>query len=208
MSWWFTAAYWASLAAFWTAWYTLIYRPDRRRRRRLPRSKADVPILAYKSAALDLRNGRFLALTNDGGYGVDADARCGMGHRHKSPDLHCRCGFYAMRNADAVVPFGVLLEVELSGRVVVHEDGYRAGHQRVLHIWLGRCGQCMIAAATAVWHRADARWEPLCERCEMSRFDAEIWGQSYTPAHVAEQMGVPCTAGKPPMTTDGPSGRE
>ncbi len=87
---------------------------------------------------------------------------------HPVPEASCTCGFYAMkrrrnskvrslkkrtmlgtvawarrvRHKGPLLPYA-LLEVELLGRVLVHEHGYRAGHQRVMKARLdARCSCC------------------------------------------------------------------
>lgn len=63
---------------------------------------------------------------------------------HEAPDLHCGCGFYAVP-ADVAAQHSadtVDLLVELSGRVIEHETGYRAGHQRVIAIQAEPCPLC------------------------------------------------------------------
>lgn len=74
---------------------------------------------------------------------VEQLARCTRDVTHQAPVLGCSCGFYA-------VPIGVAtprwfedlsvdLLVELSGRVIEHETGYRAQHQRILEVRVNRC---------------------------------------------------------------------
>jgi hypothetical protein len=130
----------------------------------------DMPILAHRAARLQPgRGGMTFASINKSqfhGYitfGVDADATCHCraeypssmsgwmlsGHpypaNHKIvPDLHGDCGWYAVpSDMDAWhAPNTVDLLVELSGRVIEHEQGYRAEHQRVIEIRLPGCWLC------------------------------------------------------------------
>lgn len=127
----------------------------------LTETTADVPIIAYKCAALIWRPGGLFALASYGGFTdsavqTDADARClsrtydfvsgrSRPALHEAPGVSCKCGFYAVRTVDEARAAGyglVTLDVELSGRVVVHERGYRAQHQRVLRVHLPRCWFC------------------------------------------------------------------
>jgi len=67
------------------------------------------------------------------------------GSRHSVvPAVNGRCGWYAVpSDVDAWhEPNTVDLLVELSGRVIEHEKGYRAEHQRVVEIRLPGCWLC------------------------------------------------------------------
>lgn len=102
-------------------------------------------------------------------YGVDERARCQHLMPHASPAEDCTCGFYAMsqavryppwlrratwdyvrRHAPAdqrLLPFRILLDVDLSGTVIVADRGYRAERQRVLRALLDPC--CSICGDQA-----------------------------------------------------------
>lgn len=65
---------------------------------------------------------------------------------HTAPDWSCTCGFYAVPLADPL-PYNtwhVDLLVELSGTVIEHETGYRAGHQRLVEARIPACGLCSL----------------------------------------------------------------
>jgi hypothetical protein len=112
----------------------------------------DEPIRAVKRAVLRYTGeGVTLAATAwEHTYGPDATAVClqppERSHRTPAPDVHCTCGFHALRERRvakvAIFPY-VWLDVELLGRVIVHERGYRAGRQRVLAVLAGSA--CRIA---------------------------------------------------------------
>jgi hypothetical protein len=72
-------------------------------------------------------------------------ASCPSG-MHRAPDERCACGFYALKSVDAVAfmitdlwsktsalePEGIVLgRVELAGKIVEHDQGYRAERARV-----------------------------------------------------------------------------
>jgi hypothetical protein len=134
-------------------------------------STSEIPILAYKVA-------RLIWLPNQGpsfaplnhasfygaqiAYGADADARCLADPTFRSygrsfaptphgpcPSLNCSCGFYACTDLDMLQGGEAILEVELSGRVIVCEHGYRAGHQRVIRAHLRGCFYCGRTPSTA-----------------------------------------------------------
>lgn len=92
------------------------------------------PVRGWKLARLARYDSwTFVPLAGGFPYGVEAVALCVYGHTHRPPDLKCSCGFYAW-NEPREIASGqqVLLEVELYGRVIVAERGYRAEKQRVL----------------------------------------------------------------------------
>lgn len=85
-----------------------------------------------------------------GTFGADAEATCKArlqsvhGHRpHAAPDLRCTCGFYALSHGVDDRPGFALLDVALTGRILVFEQLghrrdttllYRAEHQQVLAV--------------------------------------------------------------------------
>ena len=128
--------------------------------------KEDLPILAHRAARL-----RFAGTdqhwgtvnTSFGTFGVDLKAQCkrrassldfgspfGYPSRpHAAPDAGCECGIYALPPDVQPSYTGaglVTLLVELSGRIIEHEKGYRAGHQRVIECQLPPCPYCRAPA--------------------------------------------------------------
>ena len=65
-----------------------------------------------------------------------AHATCALDD-HDAPDADCSCGFYAVADDTQLWRLGAdepelaVLDVELAGRVIEHDHGYRASHQRV-----------------------------------------------------------------------------
>jgi hypothetical protein len=116
----------------------------------LPERDDDEPIGAFKLANLCWRPGglRLESLN----YGIVherlAEAVCHYRHCTMIPDLDCSCGFYALKDRESARDYGpsyytALLEVELSGRVLVCSDGYRAQWQRILRVEVaGGCYYC------------------------------------------------------------------
>lgn len=148
----------------------------------------DMPILAHRAAYLRFRGdgSPFGAVNTDhGAFGADLAAQChrqrdhmrlGLyraieGHQpHDAPGVDCQCGIYALPpdlESTYTGPNYVTLLVELSGRVIEHEKGYRAGHQRVVECKLPPCPYCarpadwvdvrdgLMVQATCDRHRAD-----------------------------------------------------
>lgn len=116
----------------------------------------EVPVLAFKGASVLFRPGGEFTLKT-GRYpvtAVDTIASCRNDQTHLSPDPNCTCGFYGMVNvADVPTHYGpVLLDVEFSGRVLIHQKGFRAQHQRILEIHCPGCWYCG-AETVAFWLR-------------------------------------------------------
>ena len=90
-------------------------------------------------------------------YDVEAAAVCQLGMDHRAPAWSCTCGFYVMPDEDALVEtwgdarqaHWALLKVEICGRVVEHERGWRAARQVVV----------------------EAQWDDRCQRCNRTRAD-------------------------------------
>lgn len=135
---------------------------------------ADVPIIASKLARLVFAGpGQWSLIAINSGTPILADdtARCvagpGAGTDHESPVLDCTCGFYAVKAnaADVVLGYGggtVPMTVELSGRVIVHESGYRGQYQRVLSVDLP-CPVCGLAATHAYLNPIDRNVWLACD---------------------------------------------
>lgn len=133
----------------------------------VPERNDDEPIGAFKAAALRWEpGGLVLRPCNWTTYLHErvAKARC-----TRTPGPHlldaCTCGFYALKSRDAAVRYGhgVLLEVELSGRVLVCEYGYRAACQRIISVIMpGRCFVCGEPSDTLTYERAT---NELTARC-------------------------------------------
>lgn len=121
-----------------------------------PDADVDEPLRAVKWARIraDPAGGAatLAGLTVGSRYEVEGVAACVRGC--DAPGEGCDCGFYAVRpgSEDAVFdqieglrrrPTSVRLEVEVSGDVLEFEHGYRASHQRVLRVVVGRrCASC------------------------------------------------------------------
>jgi len=82
------------------------------------------------------------------------------GSRHSVvPAVNGRCGWYAVpSDVDAWhEPNTIDLLVELSGRVIEHEKGYRAEHQRVVEIRLPGCWLCGQPSTHALFDTDECR---------------------------------------------------
>lgn len=120
----------------------------------LPHSTVTEPIEAVKYA--QVRLDKYTPFIGGGmavPYPVSATAICGVAPhsagaqlnfakndmdelRHRAPDLECSCGFWAARDITTMGYYnrGWLIHVEFSGRVIEHEEGWRAEHQRVTSV--------------------------------------------------------------------------
>jgi hypothetical protein len=91
------------------------------------------------------------------------------GEPHVAPEVDCSCGFHGvadltvLREVMCVHADMAVLDVDLSGRVVEHELGWRAARQRILGAHFhDRCQQCGEPARVLL---AEGRWRPLCAAC-------------------------------------------
>lgn len=118
------------------------------------------PIKAWRLAELGYANWQFSLqpiLQNSDGLEKEAFAKCNLNNLHFAPNQDCSCGFYSCKDISSLHPFSpfywdrnsapmVLLEVELYGKVIEHERGYRAQYQRVMKVYLsplpGKCFSC------------------------------------------------------------------
>lgn len=124
---------------------------------RYPHNRESMPILAGRMAYLVVLDGKvkFMSVSQREYFGLEADAHCTLDpstskHLHNDrrrrlpcPAPDCTCGFYAVPIDKAGgYANAVLLEVELSGRVIIHGKGYRAGHQSIVGVKIPRsnCG--------------------------------------------------------------------
>jgi len=114
---------------------------------------------------------------------------------HRAPNLHCTCGFYALKKnhlGEARKEYYSSiadLEVEFSGKVIVHKKGYRAEYQRVLGVYLDpdcymgieKVG-CQNPAIGITGNRIDQGLHPSCNIHKQPYF--------FTPADLSNAFGV------------------
>ena len=95
-------------------------------------------------------------------------ARCMRG-RHPAPSAECSCGIYAHRSRGAALaharatPGSIVGEVELWGRVIEHEHGYRSEYARIRTLWV----PVAPAPCPAEQHNVT---EALAQRRSLSRY--------------------------------------
>lgn len=169
-----------------------------------------IPILANRFAHLMSRDGKVTLASctfPDKPFGIMAEAECCMvSMDHAAPDYNCQCGFYAVP-ADQmprhVMDYGysyadrpaVRLQVELSGKVIEHDRGYRAQHQRVIEVMLPNlclCGR----QATTTWVYRGSSWSPefTCGSCG-PRWRLRIGHDLLTDDDLSAALGVPIVRG-------------
>ena len=150
----------------------------------LPHRTSDEPIRAWKHARIVLDGNRpaFRGIGRGGKYTADDVAIChrdpylsysltyygssSVNHHKYGPVLDCQCGFYAMAGEAKPDRDGTpLLEVELYGKVIVCEYGYRAERQRVLGVSLARqCASALCVADASLFTFVDGDGVGLCEQ--------------------------------------------
>jgi hypothetical protein len=109
-------------------------------------------------------------------YDVESIAICQLGMDHRVPAWSCTCGFYAMKDREALLEswgearlsHWAVLTVELYGRVIEHERGWRSARQTVVEAaWEDHCHRCGQARATGFGFVKDRPGPlvPLCPEC-------------------------------------------
>jgi hypothetical protein len=167
----------------------------------LPWDVYATPIAARKLARLGIDHDRvvlrpaFYRQLGDA-YGAVADATCALDD-HDAPDAACSCGFYAVADEGSLWRLGAdepelaVLDVELAGRVIEHDHGFRASHQRVRAVrFHGVCVRCGRRAVTFA-QRHFGNLVPACEKCARRSMGTEA---------VSASLGVPVT-----FTSDEPA---
>lgn len=174
----------------------------------LPWDVYATPIIARKFARL-VRKGDGLAFlpaffqANSAPYSAAATASCELGEPHAAPDAQCTCGFYAVDNDDDLWRLGggdpelIVLDVELSGRVIEHEHGYRASDQRVRAVSIPRrCVRCG-REAELLHKRMFGAVVPACPRCARNPLTlADASAALGVPVGVEGEAGIPASRGR------------
>ena len=160
----------------------------------LPWDVFATPIAARKLARLGVEHGEVVlrpAFFRQLGasYGVVAHATCPL-ESHDAPNAECSCGFYAVADDTQLWRLGAdepelaVLDVELAGRVIEHDHGYRASDQRVTSVrFHGACVRCG-KRAEVFGQRRFGGLVPACRRCARRAVD---------PVSVSDALGVPVT---------------
>jgi hypothetical protein len=128
-------------------------------------------------------------------YLASDTARCRGDHPpgEPVPAEDCTCGFYAVADVDTLDghigvsdPCTVVIDADLSGRVVEYEQGFRAERQDVMCVHLNkRCVCCRAEASTlgAIDHRHGNVVVPLCTK------HARKASWTLEPADLAGKLG-------------------
>jgi hypothetical protein len=158
----------------------------------LPWDVYATPIAARKLARLGIEHGEVVlrpAFYRQLGasYGVVARAVCPL-EGHDAPEADCSCGFYAVADDTQLWRLGAdepelaVLDVELAGRVIEHDHGYRASDQHVRSVrFHGACVRCG-RRAEVFGQRHFGGLVPACRKCARRALD---------PVSVSEALGVP-----------------
>lgn len=167
-------------------------------------------MVGFKTAKLEvlvdaegeLAGARFVGLAHPVPYQTQGRATCAAGKKHTAPEEGCKCGFYSLKDREAIMEGrfpgaflsagDVLLEVWLWGTVLESEAGYRSSQQQVAGVELspvcglegcGRGGVRLIVAEEIAAYDVGGSWRGVIVRCpEHSRRHAE--------AKVAEISGL------------------
>lgn len=172
-------------------------------------ARASVEPVAVRKAAWtlvspDRRAGRFAGMSVGLAYRAHDRAhcqreRCPVQGNHSAPHPRGTCGFYGSTGDPLgwMMPESALLDVELFGRVIRHERGWRAGGQRVLGASFVRgCMACVtyverpeLVAVPAPAATRSLLVAPRCTRC------ARVWrapgeGEPLSPGELAGLLGT------------------
>ena len=113
----------------------------------LPRRSQIEPFVGYKEVSLKLERGKLLLSGHRGTYSssievatCEQDAKC-----TDAPNPDCECGLYAYGERSRVYSPTILATVELFGKVIVHELGFRSSHQRIVALEMqSDCDACAL----------------------------------------------------------------
>ena len=165
----------------------------------IPVRESDEPLRGVKAANIvpDRATGRFTfsALYTHTPYGVEAHAACRGNPSHtrngRVPELSCSCGFYAYKKGTKFIvdevtwqmhtslnPFTAILDVELAGRVIVCQYGYRAEYQRVMAARIAqlRCTQVIPTPGAVGADSLDRGWATYARITVTTTSSALGWG--------------------------------
>lgn len=137
-----------------------------------------------------------------GSYEVADHAECPL-QDHEAPDASCTCGFYAVEHDEELWRLGgfepelAVLDVDLAGRVIEHEHGFRASHQRVRRVTIGNvCVRCGRPAVTLRRHWFGGL-TPACARHARNPVRLEDVGDALgVPVEFATDDPAPAPRGK------------
>lgn len=184
--------------------------PDPPKEPPLPKRKQADPIVAYKRAKIVCDPWRLFGVGMHAAYNADDKAVCHYGQsrmgpipppKHDAPHVGCGCGFYAMplewlgRVAadyrDAVCD----VQVELFGKVIVCERGWKAERQRVLGVWVDPVCKACFRTAVGMWEHVvpvgGHRYVmPLCKWCVKDRSEFNSKRGEVKVADLANEWGV------------------
>jgi hypothetical protein len=186
----------------------------------MERSPTLEPIRARKAAWVlitpDRTAGHFAGLSVHLGYQADDLARCAPDRcqgteQHDPPHRDSSCGFHSAVHDPVswLLPDAVLLDVELFGRVIRHERGWRASRQRVL-------GAAFPRACREYRHREDGAdlvtlpsrvlggWWTVGSRCQpcSQRLRTPTEGRPITMGELAGILGTEVSWADPATTNE------
>ena len=154
--------------------------------RSLPVERPAGPLHGYKLGfpmlSADGRSAGFGGIWSSGQavYRAEDTAVCFWSPRHSAPKRRCSCGFYCLHSLEATRAMAceeeyrstVILEVEVRGRFIRYEEGFRYSSQRVLAVRTNRCvcGRPVDGFAdSGTGVRGWMRLQPCCPRCRAGR---------------------------------------
>lgn len=123
----------------------------------------------------------------DVSFPLSADSVCAFNHKDF---IECPCGFYAYKTIDkagihweqecrSFINFFVV-EVALSGKVLVAENGYKASHQRITQVFLNNCWNCSGNSSGFALHD-NGFLIPSCSKCSPENLSKEQFSILFSP---------------------------
>lgn len=133
-------------------------------------------------------------------YTLSADSSCKK--KDKCDFSSCSCGFYSYANVESALKHWSndcggnanlpLVQVALSQKVVICENGYRASHQRIARILMPHCWNCPNPGSYMVAHESGL-FVTGCDACmdkyptiKASSLLFKDFAAKYTPKGVSE----------------------
>lgn len=167
--------------------------------------------LAYPMLSADGQAAGFGGIWSSGQavYRLQDSAVCFWNHRHAPPKRRCSCGFYCLHAFEAARSMAcedeyrgtVILDVEVAGRFVRYEQGFRYSSQRVLAVRTTRCS-CGRPASELVDSGTGTRgWIRLRPSCPLCRGPKE----PITLARFGSLLGDPGLVAEPAWPRGGAS---
>lgn len=162
----------------------------------LPQVHQELPLLGQRAVRVSIDNDseqlQLLSVVRNTQLELLDQATCSF--NHAVPAEGCGCGFWAIKPGTKEQYHGIHATVELSGRVIEGDVGYRAQWQRILELHLPKCMLCQTPRIERIGKFSDPS-AATCHMCKRGRSYVQgipfIPETSYTPSQIAKTSPVP-----------------